>query len=179
MAPAVKLFQLSRALGCYIEDLLNGIIEFQKKHGDVLKTPSVKDGVPTSVCYIAGNHDMTLGKRVFDDIMKSFGMENDIILSENFQKETVSSDFYGTFAAKSGFYFVGADSIELWHLGNEDDFLVTADGRTLDGGFYNRAHLNGNDQYSVFLDGTHDVVTVTKKDGENRPFVYAGVALSV
>ena len=61
------------------------------------------------------------------------------------------------------------DSVEVWLLGNEDDFLVTVDGRALDGGFYNRAHLSGNDKYSIFLDGTHDVVTVTKKDGQNRP----------
>ncbi len=122
------------------------------------------------VYYRTDHHWTTLGAYyAYCEIMKAFGMENDIILAENFQKETVSSNFYGTFAAKSGFYFVGADSIELWHLGNEDDFLVTADGRTLDGGFYNRAHLNGNDQYSVFLDGTHDVVNITKKDGTDRP----------
>ena len=122
------------------------------------------------VYYRTDHHWTTLGAYyAYCDIMKSFGMENDVIPAENFQKETVSTKFWGTFAAASGFHFVGADSIELWHLGNEDGFLVTADGRTLDGGLYNRAHLVGNDQYSVFLDGTHDVVTVTKKDGENRP----------
>ena len=96
-------------------------------------------------------------------------MENDVIPAENFQKETVSSEFLGTFASASGFHFVKPDTVELWLHGNEDGFLVTADGRTLDGGLYNRAHLEGNDQYSVFLDGTHDVVTVTKKDVESRP----------
>ena len=122
------------------------------------------------VYYRTDHHWTTLGAYyAYCDIMKSFGMENDVIPAENFQKETVSTKFWGTFAAASGFHFVGADSIELWLLGNEDDFLVTADGRPLDGGLYNRAHLAGNDKYSVFLDGTHDVVTVTKKDGENRP----------
>ena len=122
------------------------------------------------VYYRTDHHWTTLGAYyAYCDIMKSFGMENDIIPAEIFQKETVSEDFYGTFAAKSGFHFVPPDSIELWLLGNEDSFLVTADGRTLDGGLYNRTHLDGNDKYSVFLDGTHDVVTVTKKDGENRP----------
>jgi hypothetical protein len=96
-------------------------------------------------------------------------MENAIIPAESFQKETVSTDFWGTFASASGFHFVKPDSVELWLLGNEDDFLVTTDGRILDGGLYNRAHLSGNDKYSIFLDGTHDVVTVTKKDGQNRP----------
>ena len=122
------------------------------------------------VYYRTDHHWTTLGAYyAYCDIMKSFGMESDIIPAENFQKETVSTNFYGTFAAKSGFHFVGADSIELWHLGNEDDFLVIADGKPLQEGFYNRAHLEGNDQYSVFLDGTHDVVTVTKKGGESRP----------
>ena len=122
------------------------------------------------VYYRTDHHWTTLGAYyAYCEIMKAFGMENDVIPAENFQKETVSTSFYGTFSSKSGFHFVGADSIELWLLGNEDSFLVTADGRTLDGGLYNRTHLAGNDKYSVFLDGTHDVVTVTKKDGENRP----------
>ena len=122
------------------------------------------------VYYRTDHHWTTLGAYyAYCDIMKSFGMENDIIPAESFQKETVSSNFYGTFAAKSGFHFVGADSIELWLLGNEESFLVIADGKPLQEGFYNRAHLEGNDQYSVFLDGTHGVVTITKKDGTDRP----------
>ena len=121
------------------------------------------------VYYRTDHHWTTLGAYyAYCDILRAFGMENDIIAAENFQKETVSTEFWGTFAAASGFHFVPPDSIELWLLGNEDSFLVTADGRTLDWGLYNRAHLDGNDKYSVFLDGTHDVVTVTKKDGENR-----------
>jgi hypothetical protein len=122
------------------------------------------------VYYRTDHHWTTLGAYyAYCDILRAFGMENDIIPAESFQKETVSTDFFGTFASASGFHFVKPDSVELWLLGNEDDFLVTADGRTLDGGLYNRAHLSGNDKYSIFLDGTHDVVTVTKKDGQNRP----------
>lgn len=122
------------------------------------------------VYYRTDHHWTTLGAYyAYCEIMKAFEMEKDIIPEGNFEKETVSKDFYGTFASKSGFHFVKPDSVELWLLGNEDDFLVTADGRTLEDGFYNRAHLDGNDKYSVFLDGTHDVVTVTKKDGKDRP----------
>ncbi len=122
------------------------------------------------VYYRTDHHWTTLGAYyAYCDIMKAYGMENDIIPAEAFEKETVSTDFYGTFASKSGFHFVPADTVELWLLGNEDSFLVTADSRTLDGGLYNRAHLEGNDKYSVFLDGTHDVVTITKKDGQSRP----------
>lgn len=122
------------------------------------------------VYFRTDHHWTTLGAYyAYCEIMKAFERENDIIPAENFEKETVSTEFWGTFASASGFHFVPPDSVELWLLGNEADFLVTADGKILDGGFYNRAHLNGNDKYSIFLDGTHDVVTVTKKDGENRP----------
>ncbi len=122
------------------------------------------------VYYRTDHHWTTLGAYyAYCDILKAFGMENDIIPAENFQKETVSKDFWGTFASASGFRFVKPDTVELWLLGNEDSFLVTADGRILESGLYNRSHLEGNDKYSVFLDGTHDIVTVTKKDGQNRP----------
>ncbi len=122
------------------------------------------------VYYRTDHHWTTLGAYyAYCDILRAFGMESDIIPAEKFEKETVSTDFYGTFASASGFHFVPADTVELWHYGNEDTFLVTADGRIFDGGLYNRAHLEGNDKYSVFLDGTHDVVTVTKKDGQSRP----------
>ena len=122
------------------------------------------------VYYRTDHHWTTLGAYyAYCEIMKAFGMEKDIIPEEKFAKETGSTSFYGTFASKSGFRFVKPDSVELWLFGNEDDFLVTADGRTLKDGLYNRAHLNGNDKYSVFLDGTHDVVTVTKKDSQDRP----------
>ena len=122
------------------------------------------------VYYRTDHHWTTLGAYyAYCDILKAFGMGKEIIPAKDFQKETVATNFWGTFTSASGFHFVPPDSVELWLLGNEDDFLVTADGRALDGGFYNRTHLEGNDKYSVFLDGTHDVVTITKKDGENRP----------
>ena len=35
-------------------------------------------------------------------------------------------------------------------------------------GFYSDSYLEKKDQYSFFLDGTHDVVTI-KKEGEARP----------
>ena len=121
------------------------------------------------VYYRTDHHWTTLGAYyAYCDIMRALEMENDIIPAENFTKETVATNFYGTFASASGFRFVKADTIELWLLGNEEDFLVTADGKALDG-LYNRAHLVGNDKYSIFLDGTHDFVTITKKDTSDRP----------
>lgn len=91
------------------EDLLNGIVEFKKKYGDVLKTPSVKEGVPTSVCYIAGNHDMTLGKKVFDEAMSAFG-DDVTSLGSGSARIKVGKDFVA---------FMHHDSLD-WGLANWD-----------------------------------------------------------
>ena len=167
---AASAFLYPRGASDQMLQILRENVNEDVKYLDLVPTYRARYESGEYVYYRTDHHWTTLGAYyAYCDIMKSFGMEDDIIPAENFQKETVSEDFYGTFASKSGFHFVKPDSIELWLLGNENSFLVTADGRTLDVGLYNRAHLDGNDKYSVFLDGTHDVVTVTKKDGENRP----------
>ena len=95
-------------------------------------------------------------------------MEAEILPIERFERQTVSDSFYGTAWSEAGMKFVKPDSVELWYLGNENEFTVTADGKELDG-FYSMGYLDRKDKYSTFLDGTHDVVTVQKRDGEDRP----------
>ncbi len=120
------------------------------------------------VYYKTDHHWTTLGAYyAYVEIMKSFGMESEILPMSAFEREVVSTDFYGTAWSAGGMKFVSPDEIEFWTLGNESEFTVTADGRELSG-FYNEAYLEKKDQYSAFLDGTHDVVTITK-DGEDRP----------
>lgn len=104
----------------------------------------------------------------YAEVMKSFGMESDILPIEAFQRETVSDAFYGTAWSAGGMKFVTPDSMEIWYYGNESAFTVTADGKTLDG-FYSTDYLEKKDKYSVFLDGTHDVVTITMQTDEARP----------
>ncbi len=101
-------------------------------------------------------------------VMESFGMEKEILPMEAFSKVVASEEFYGTTWSAGGMKFVGPDRIEFWTLGNEDEFAVVADGRELDG-FYNESYLDKKDKYSAFLDGTHDVVTVRRRDGAERP----------
>jgi len=121
------------------------------------------------VYYRTDHHWTTLGAYyAYVEVMKHFGMEGEIIPADVFRRQTVSTRFFGTAWSAGGMKQVAPDSMEIWTLGNEADFSVTADGRALDG-FYNRAYLEKKDQYSLFLDGTHDVVTVTKQTGEARP----------
>ena len=101
-------------------------------------------------------------------LMREWGMEREILPEDAFAQVTASNAFYGTLWSAGGMKQIMPDSMELWTLGNEGDFSVTVDGRAADG-FYNRTYLQKKDKYSTFLDGTHDVVTVTKKDGSSRP----------
>ena len=119
------------------------------------------------VYYKTDHHWTTLGAYyAYVEVMRSFGMEGETVPREVFEKETASTAFYGTAWSAAGMKFVSPDTLEIWTLGNEDEFTVVADGVTLNG-FYSRSYLEKKDQYSVFLDGTHDVVTI-KKEGEER-----------
>lgn len=120
------------------------------------------------VYYKTDHHWTTLGAYyAYVETMRSFGMEDEILPMDDFERETVSERFYGTAWSAGGMKFVPPDKIECWTLGNESEFHIMADGRELSG-FYSDSYLEKKDQYSFFLDGTHDVVTI-KKEGEERP----------
>ncbi len=119
------------------------------------------------VYYKTDHHWTTLGAYyAYCDVMRSFGMENEIIPMQSFTKTTVATDFYGSAWSRGGMKFVSPDEMEFWTLGDEAEYTVTADGKPLSG-FYNTDYLAKKDKYSAFLDGTHDVVTI-KKEGEER-----------
>lgn len=120
------------------------------------------------VYYRTDHHWTTLGAYyAYAEILRSFGMKDEIIPMDAFEKKVVSNAFYGTAWSAAGMKFVPPDHIEIWSLGNESDFHIEADGSALEG-FYSDSYLEKKDQYSLFLDGTHDVVTI-KKEGEKRP----------
>ncbi len=120
----------------------------------------------------------------YSEVMKSFGMEAEIIPMDSFKVEEIEG-FYGTTWSKSGCKFIGPDTLELWSLGNDDEFetnciakkvvkdetgaqvTVKEAYKTFDG-WLNREHLSTKDKYSAFLDGTHNELTVYKKDGGER-----------
>ena len=122
------------------------------------------------VYYRTDHHWTTLGAYyAYKEVMRSYGLEDEILPESAFTRTVATDRFLGTFAAASGFDAT-PDTLEIWYRGNEDAFAVTADGKELPGGFYSTSYLTGRDCYSVFLDGTHDVVTVQKR-GEERPLL--------
>ncbi len=118
------------------------------------------------VYYRTDHHWTTLGAYYsYCEIMRSFGKEDKIIPKEKFDIEQ-SSDFSGTTAARGNFPFYKKDVLEIWHLPDDNEYEVIADGENI-GGLYVYDHLEKSGKYSVFLDGTHNLTTI-KKQGENR-----------
>ena len=119
------------------------------------------------VYYRTDHHWTTLGAYyAYEKIMESYGKKDLIIPKEDFQIEQIY-DFSGTTAAKGSFPIYEKDVLEIWHLPDDDEYEIIADGVTLDG-FYSREYLETSDKYSVFLDGTHNITQIKKKGGENR-----------
>lgn len=121
------------------------------------------------VYYRTDHHWTTLGAYyAYAALMREWGMEAEIIPIEAFDRQVVSNSFYGTLWSAGGMKWVAPDSVEFWRFYNEGEFSVIADGKSLNG-FYNEDCLLKKDKYAAFLDGTHDVVTVTKNTSEPRP----------
>ncbi len=119
------------------------------------------------VYYRTDHHWTTLGAYyAYGEVMKALGREGEILPASAFTIEEIG-DFSGTTAAKGSFPLYREDVVQLWHLPHEGAYAVIADGEQLPG-FYVRSHLETRDKYAVFLDGTHNLVTVTK-EGEPRP----------
>jgi len=122
------------------------------------------------VYYKTDHHWTTRGAYyAYAEIMRAYGMESALLPIDAFDRQTVSTSFFGTAWSAAGMKFVRPDSVEIWYAGNESEFEVVADGEVLAGGLYNLDYLSKKDPYSTFLDGTHDVVTVRKRGGGDRP----------
>ena len=121
------------------------------------------------VYYRTDHHWTTLGAYyAYVEIMKSFGMEEDIIPCDKFTVNVVADDFYGTTWSKCGFSFVSPDTMEFWSLGNEDEFTTTIGERSFSG-FYDMSYLETMDKYSAFISGTNDITLVTNSTKTDRP----------
>ncbi len=120
------------------------------------------------VYYKTDHHWTTPGAYyAYVETMKSLGRSDEVLPKQAFEQRTVSTSFYGSLWSAAGMKWVGPDSVEFWLRGNEDDFSVVIDGKAASG-LYEEKWLSEKDHYSAFLDGTHDVVTITRKDGEPR-----------
>lgn len=137
------------------------------------------------VYYRTDHHWTTTGAyKAYTLVMKKWGMEEKIIPKKEFLVEKIPS-FYGTTWSKAGMKFVEPDTMELWNPGNEEEFLTTCyktvkkkdekgklqtelEAYKSFSGWISREHLKTKNKYAAFLDGTHNILTVSKQTGEKR-----------
>lgn len=165
-------------------DVVDPLISYDRPDGDLLFTQLEDTLIPTAgyidllelyrgsaaageyVYYRTDHHWTTSGAyAAYCEVMKALGKQDEILAEDRFDIEEIP-DFSGTTAARAGVPLYEKDTLALWHLPDDDAYTVTADGKNI-GGFYQREYLESSDKYAVFLDGTHNLTTITL-EGEAR-----------
>ena len=161
-------FDYPRDMSDALQAEIAGALSQKAQTVDTIPLLSGRAEVGEYVYYKTDHHWTTLGAYyAYEETMKAMGRAEETLPMDAFERKTVSTDFYGSLWSAAGMRWVSPDAVEFWTYGNEDEFSVVADGRELDG-FYNTKWLSKKDHYSAFLDGTHDVVTITRQDGAPR-----------
>lgn len=141
---------------------------------DVCTTLREHSEAGEQVMYRTDHHWTTRGAYyAYRETMTAFGMEAEILPEAAFRRVTVTDSFRGTFLCAGAFPWVRPDAIEVWYGEDDGDYEILADGAVRDG-FYTLPSGDGMPTgYELFLDGTHDIVTVRKKGaGESsRPLL--------
>lgn len=160
------VFGYDRPDGDLPYDLARSALTGTAGYVDLLTLMREKFEANEYVYYRTDHHWTTLGAYyAYQEVMRALGKADRIIPKDAFEIEQ-TADFSGTTAARANFPFCRKDVLELWHLPDDAEYEVVADGEPL-GGFYARDYLAKSDKYAVFLDGTHNLTTV-KKQGEER-----------
>lgn len=120
-----------------------------------------------NVIFRTDHHWTALGAYyAYCEVMRAFGRESEILPLDFYRETVVTGGFGGSYRARGGMPFVAKEPISVFSGDDEDAYSITADGKQLSG-FYS-IPKKGEIGYELFLDGTHDVVTI-EKPGEERP----------
>lgn len=143
-----------------IKDSLNPNIHFV----DVYETLNQKTG---SYIYFKTDHHWTMlgAFYAYQAFIQQAGLKP--LELRNFYIERISHSFYGTFYAKANNRHLPPDSIDVFLQKDERQLIINY----MDTGYktnslYEYAHLEKRNQYPVFLDGNHSLVTI-KSDINN------------
>ena len=165
-------FSYDRPDGDKIFDMMNETLNENTGYIDTLSLlrPKYEDG--EYVYYRTDHHWTTLGAYyVYCEIMESLGCEDLIIPKEEFSIEAIEN-FVGSTAANANFPFFKKDVIEIWHLNDDNEYEVIADGEDM-GGFYVKSFADTEDKYSLFMGGVHNTVSITKRDSDRKTLLIA------
>ncbi len=150
--------------------------EIRQALAETLSAVNVADVTPVlreryeageDVIFRTDHHWTALGAYyAYCEVMRAFGRESEILPLDFYRETVVTGGFGGSYRARGGMPFVAKEPISVFSGGDDGDYSITADGKKLSG-FYSIPQ-EGEIGYELFLDGTHDVVTI-EKPGEARP----------
>ena len=179
---AASAFGYPSEISDALQAQLTGSIAPEANYIDLLPMMREKYDAGESVYLRTDHHWTAYGAYLaYAELMKSWGLEADIIPMESFSVETVEN-FYGTTWSKAGYKFIAPETLEIWTMGNEDQFTTSClsekqvkgeDGKPTAvkevyksfTGWLDRSFLDGKDKYGAFLSGTHNEQTVFLGDG--------------
>lgn len=118
------------------------------------------------IYYKTDHHWTTLGAYYgYAAIMDSLGMEARSL--DFFERETVTTEFYGTTSSSSGIWWTAPDSIEIFVTPPDSVEVANfASGQAELGLIYDMSFLEKKDKYSLFLGGVSPLVQIhTGSDG--------------
>ncbi len=100
-----------------------------------------------------------------DALLRAMGMEG--VSPDDYDVQTVSTEFYGTLYSSSGARYISPDSIEIY--ASEKGITVSSfeGGGWSEGVLYDFEKLNEKDKYSMFMGGNQPLAVVnTGREGE-------------
>ncbi len=117
----------------------------------------LEDHVNEGVYYKTDHHWTSLGAyNVFLSNAGALGIDNPV----EYTPYTVSADFEGTLAAKSGDYD-SHDKVDVYAPSSDVDYYVNyVNEKSQSTSVYNVEKLDHNDKYQVFFGGNHPLVTI-------------------
>ncbi|MBR6562749.1 MAG: hypothetical protein IKK70_02295 [Clostridia bacterium] len=169
---ADSVFSYDRPDGDAVFDIFDEVLTEKAGYIDVLGLLRPKYESGEYVYYKTDHHWTTLGAYyVYCEIMTQLGKADSIIPKDEFEIEYVL-DFSGTTAGKASFPIYAKDTLELWHLPDDNEYLINSDGVD-ENEFYEREFLDKSDKYSVFFGGTKAVTTITLPDADRETLLIA------
>ena len=88
---------------------------------------------------------------------------------EAFNKETVSSSFYGSLFSKGNFTFIKPDDIQIFYPKTSNPVTVTYEASNVTSdSLYALNYLEVKDKYNLFLDGNHPLIRIKTSFKNNR-----------
>lgn len=169
---ADSVFSYDRPDGDAVFEIFDEVLTEKAGYIDVLGLLRPKYESGEYVYYKTDHHWTTLGAYyVYCEIMTQLGKADSIIPKDEFEIEYVP-DFSGTTAGKASFPIYTKDTLELWHLPDDNEYLINSDGVD-ENEFYEREFLDKSDKYSVFFGGTKAVTTITLPGADRETLLIA------